>query len=247
MRRTIFLAAALLLLAPMPAAAGGTTPPPANAEWRVLPPMHTARYDAGAEWYFDRIVSIGGFDAHGHALNSVETYDLDYNRWTAAAPMPTARGDFGIDRHGLSLDIDVFGGADSQGRPLSVVEKYNPDSNHWYHLTTMPQARRGLAVAHGLGAGNMMIAGGIGSSGKVLNSALEFIAATHTWRTLPPMPTARYDFALVLASGRTTYSSLIYAIGGFGANHKPLRSVDAYNVSTQRWQTEAPLPAPPSP
>src|SRR5437763_12115716 len=75
-----------------PVEGGSATATAEVVVWHAIPAMHTARYGAGAEWFRQSILVIGGFDAHGDALRSVETYDLDYNRWTAAPLMPTARG-----------------------------------------------------------------------------------------------------------------------------------------------------------
>lgn len=204
--------------------------------------MQTGRYGAGAEFVGDRIDVIGGFDAHGLALNSVESYDLDFNRWRAAPPMPTARGDFGISINDRQIgSITVLGGADSHGRLSNVVERYDPPGvgqhpNQWYRLPPMPQARRGLAALPD------MIAGGIGKGGRVLSSVMKLTEnlpkrGDITWRTLAPMHTPRYDFAMVHAG------TLVYAIGGFGPGHAPLRSVEAFNPSTDRWTVRAPMPA----
>src|SRR5205807_7069999 len=125
---------------------GSTKAAAVTLAWHSIPPMHTGRYDAGAEWSENTIHVIGGFDSHGAALSSVESYDLDHNRWTAAPPIPTARGDFGIYLYGRNNPI-LVGGADSHGKLLNDVAEYNADTNHWYQLTAMPQARRGLAAA----------------------------------------------------------------------------------------------------
>lgn len=95
-------------IAPVEAGSAATKITTATLVWHSIPSVHTARYDAGAEWYRQRIFVIGGFDAHGAALSSVESYDLDYNRWTAAPPMSTARGDFGIWNEGPDTPITVF-------------------------------------------------------------------------------------------------------------------------------------------
>jgi N-acetylneuraminic acid mutarotase len=209
-----------------------------------VPSTGIARASPSAIAFVDRIIVAGGFNSFGTALNAVEAYDLNYNRWATLPPMPTARGDAAMSLHGESLKIDVFGGAGSRGRSTNVVEQYNPDAQAWSHLTTMPQGRRGLAVVHGLYPGNMMmVAGGIGPGHTVLRSVLEFNAWKHTWSALPSMHTARYDFALVAGPASTIDGAIIYAIGGFGADHKPLSSVEAYDPSKRRWSVVAPLPA----
>jgi Kelch motif len=238
-------------VASVDAGSGQTTTAAVKLAWHRIPSMHTGRYDAGAEFdytgqfYEDRIFVIGGFDSHGAALSSVESFDLDYNRWTAAAPMPTARGDFGVNFEGRNSPITVFGGADSHGKLLKIVEQYDPAANHWSHLTTLPQARRGLAAADEGDGG--MIAGGIGAGGKVLNSVMELVEnlpkhGDLTWRSLAPMHMRRYDFALVVGGDVNNGSELVYAIGGFGPGHRPLRSVEAYNPRTNHWTMKAPMP-----
>jgi N-acetylneuraminic acid mutarotase len=211
--------------------------------WSSLPAMHDARANPSAIWLEDRVIVVGGFDTLGTALSSVEAYDLNYNRWIQLAPMPTSLGDTAISFHGVSTKVDVFGGAGSRGEANAQVQQYHSDTNTWVLLTMLPQPRRGLAVAHGLLPGyEMMVAGGIGPGKRVLSSVLQFNAWKHTWSPLPAMHTARYDFGLVPMWKQATDTTLIYAIGGFGADHKPLRSVEAYNVSTRRWTVMAPLP-----
>lgn len=240
---------------PAPVSAGSVPTPSASATlaWHSIPPMRTGRYDSGAEWYGGTIVLIGGFDAHGTAMHSVESYDLDYNRWTTAPPMPTARGEFGMTTQGYNTPITVLGGADSHGRPLNVVEEYDPPGmgqhpNRWSRLPAMPQPRRGLAAAFvPAGPEDLMVAGGIGRGGTVLGSVLGLTVnlpkhGDYTWRPLAPMHTPRSDFALVWGGNLSSGSALAYAIGGFGPGHTALRSVEAYNARTNRWTLAAPMP-----
>lgn len=230
-----------------------TTSASATLAWHSIPPIRTGRYDAGAEWYGGTISLIGGFDARGTALSSVESYDLDYNRWTTAPPMPTARGDFGIITSGPNTPITVQGGADSHGRPLNVVEEYDPPGmgqhpNRWSRLPAMPHARRGLAAAFvPTGPEDLMVAGGIGPDGAVLSSVLGLTVnlprhGDYTWRPLAPMHTPRSEFALVWGGNGSNGSALSYAIGGFGPGHAALRSVEAYNARTNRWTVMALMP-----
>ena len=213
--------------------------------------MHTGRYDAGADHYRNGILVFGGFDASGAALSSVESYDLDYNRWAVAPPMPTARGDFGIVDYGRNTSITILGGADRHGRALNTVERYDPAAKAWSRRAPMPQARRGLAAAQEApgapGAGDLMIAGGRGVGGRLLNGVMEYIDniprhGDQTWRVLAPMHTGRSDFALVVGGNVSNGTARVYAIGGFGSGHAPLRSVEAYNRRTNRWTAMAPMP-----
>ena len=63
------------------------------------------------------------------------------------------------------------------------------------------------------------------------------LAASNAWTTVAPMPGGARD-SLAAATGP---DGRIYAIGGFdGSNH--LDRVEAYDVATNTWSTEAPLP-----
>src|SRR5438270_9621822 len=122
--------------------------------------MNTRHSVSLTEWTYNTFHFICCFDSRSAALSSVESYDLDHNRWTAAPPIPIARGDFGIYFYGRNNPI-LVGGADSHGKLLNDVAEYNADTNHWYQLTAMPQARRGLAAAWEATGLYPMVAGGI--------------------------------------------------------------------------------------
>src|ERR1700722_10261996 len=89
-----------------------------------------------------------------------------------------------------------------------------------------PRQSRRLLLCAGAGAGICMLVPGT-----------RVLAATNAWTTLAGMPGGARD-SVAAATGP---DGRIYAIGGFdGSNH--LDRVEAYDVATNTWSTEAPLP-----
>jgi N-acetylneuraminic acid mutarotase len=89
-----------------------------------------------------------------------------------------------------------------------------------------PRQSRLLLLCAGAGAGICMLVPGT-----------RVLAASNAWTTLAGMPGGARD-SVAAATGP---DGRIYAIGGFdGSNH--LDRVEAYDVATNTWSTEAPLP-----
>jgi N-acetylneuraminic acid mutarotase len=63
-------------------------------------------------------------------------------------------------------------------------------------------------------------------------------AARDAWTSAAPLLSPRFNLALVATGKR------LYAIGGSGADRKPLASVDVYDLEQDRWQPGPALPQP---
>lgn len=88
------------------------------------PPMPTKRYGFGVASLADRIFVVGGRDARGNTVQTVEVFDPSTRSWSTLAPMPTARSAFALVAHQGRLY--ALGGADATGRATRVVEAYAP-------------------------------------------------------------------------------------------------------------------------
>ena len=212
---------------------------PATDKWTAKAPTPTVRSGSAVGVVNGIIYVVGGSccsKLRGKVLNSVIAYDPTTDKWTAKAPMPTARSSLGI---GVANGIlYAVGGAGGYPDPpfLSTVEAYDPTTNTWTTKARMPTGRSSLAVA--VANGILYAVGGAGCCDLGHNTGLSTVEAynttTNTWTTTPPMPTQR----LKLAAG--VVNQVLYAVGGGGVSD--FGTVESYDPTTKTWTTRAPMP-----
>ena len=156
--------------------------------------------------------------------------------WTTSAPMPTARGGFGLAV--VNGKIYAIGGINENGIPLSIVEEYNPVANQWTSKTSMPTPRSGFAVAV---YNNMIyVIGGTVGNGYIGNNEV-YNPSSNTWETKASMPTPRADLcANVVDNG-------IYLIGGKRYSSSDPYYIETsinecYNPANDTWSTKTEIP-----
>lgn len=200
---------------------------PETDTWEMKAPMLTPRWGLVAEVVNDKIYAIGGrggsFAGGHYALDDVEEYDPQSDRWTSKTSMPTPRGWAG----GVAINdtIFVFGGLGVQAEE-NVVEKYYPAGDSWKADVTMPQARSTFMTAHA--NGKVYLIGGWSS-----NLVQEYDSFSKTWTAKSPMPTPRGGSGIGVVHGR------IYVVGGRGGNSNEFESYDPVH---DRWTHWAPMP-----
>jgi len=236
--------AAWLLWGAVPPVAADT---PASGSWSTVAPMPTARANLASATSSDgRIYAIGGYDANGASLATVEAYDSKANGWTAVASLPTARDALAAV---TAADGRVYaiGGESSPSNGVTTVDVYDPHTNAWTAAAAMATARWGLTAATG-SDGSIYVAGGCTGTpcdpAHFLNTVEAYNPSTNTWRTVAPMPTSR-----VYAQAVSTTDGHIIVLGGCckvtGASGAALtETVEEYTISTNTWGTVAALPAP---
>jgi len=179
--------------------------------WTILPPMTTARGGAAVQVVDGKIYVIGGMDATGASLSSVEIYDPVSNSWTTGTPMLTRR-----DNPGAAIFDDVlyvFGGrtrnADGSvvDGTLASMELYDPTADIWTAGPSMNVPRRTMSVGTISGRAQVM-----GGENPVVAANEEYDPATNTWRFLTPMALPRHG-----AATATIYGSVFVAGGGDNA------------------------------
>jgi large repetitive protein len=184
---------------------------PATNSWTPLAPMQTARGGATAQAIGGKIYVVGGMNANGASLASVEVYDVATNSWSSAPAMGTRRDNPGSAAIGDKLY--VFGGrtrnADGTevNGTLASVTMYNPATNAWTARAPMPTGRRAMAVGTLNGRAQVM-GGERTSTGGTFPQNEEYDPNTNSWRTLAPMPTSRHG-----AVGGTI-NEIVYVAGG---------------------------------
>lgn len=180
-----------------------------------------------------RLYAVGGGPAYSSPTGQVRVYDPITDRWSAVAPMPTARAYLQVAVvNGVLYAIGGYD--DDRSAYLDRVEAYDPATNAWTERAPMPTARGdfGVAVVGGL----IYVAGGIDASGGLASTLEVYDPAIDTWVAGPPMPTPRSDLGMAAAGGR------IYAVGGQNESHEPLTTVEVLDAATGTWSTGPALP-----
>eukprot|EP00920_Eleutheroschizon_duboscqi_P039985 GHVT01095888.1.p1 GENE.GHVT01095888.1~~GHVT01095888.1.p1 ORF type:complete len:521 (+),score=151.04 GHVT01095888.1:820-2382(+) len=236
-----------LFSSPKSAARAGADLEVQAVEETSLPPLSTARYGhhlcvAGAD--LSLLVIIGGRNARGAVLPTVEVLDLPSRRWAALPSLHFPRCHIAacsIPGGGVA----VLGGEGEKGA-LKNVEVYDPIRKAWKTLPPMAENRHSAAAAC-IGSSIYCLGGRdeAGCHGRILRSGeiLEVQqqqpsasgrrgsnAATVAvpWRRLPPMLQARTGLAAVALDGK------LYAVGGTNGV-KPLACVEIFDPQTSQW------------
>lgn len=184
---------------------------PTTSTWTSLAPMSTGRGGATAAVLNDNIYVVGGLDANGASLASVEVYNIATNTWNTATPMATRRDNPGSAV--IAGKLYIFGGRTREANgttvngTLATVEIYDPGTNTWSGGAQMPTGRRAMSVGT-LNNRIQVIGGEVTTGGGVFSQNEEYNPATNTWRTLTPAKTPRHGAATA------TINNVIYIAGG---------------------------------
>lgn len=131
--------------------------------------------------------AIGGLDANGRPLSSVERYSQDANSWSAVASLPVALYDFpAVFDH--TNQIYIFGGYTNTalGGEVAMAWRYSVRSNNWTRIASMPVAVAAGAAAIGAD-GQIYVAGGI-SGGAAVDIVQVYNPASNSWTISTPLP-----------------------------------------------------------
>ena len=146
------------------------------------------------------LYAIGGVDAHGNVLSSVECFNPRTKVWEQVAPLPKPRRDFGCTV--ADGCIFVIGGADTRvgtrSGPTCVntVFCYSLESKEWEEMPGMQNARQGLSCS--LFGGKIYAIGGSvcddcrrGASSSQLKLVERFNLNSQTWEPVADLTAHR--------------------------------------------------------
>ena len=148
-----------------------------------------------------RLHYVGG-KTRGQDTGEHDVYDPATNRWTTAAPMPTARDHAaGAVVHGL-LYV-------AAGRPgeLRTLEVYDPATDRWAAATALPAGRSSVAAA-AFGGLFLVLGGEDAGERHVVRDVDAYDPARRRWTTLTPLPAGRQGI------GAAVVGSRLYLPGG---------------------------------
>jgi N-acetylneuraminic acid mutarotase len=159
--------------------------------------------------------------------------------WRTLAPMPTPRSE--VAAAAVGGKIYVAGGFLADGSATTVVEVYDPATDKWDSIEPLPETRHHTAAV-GLD-GRLYVIGGFQTSFRdAVNTTFIYDPVSASWSEGAPMSEPRG------AHGVTSFDGRIYAVGGArpGPADAPqnIATVEAYDPSTDSWETTADLLSP---
>ncbi|MBV9848563.1 MAG: hypothetical protein JO250_02630 [Armatimonadetes bacterium] len=211
----------------------------AQGSWSEAAPLPGAgRYGLAAATALDgRIFAFGGGEELPYGIyNDTYAYDPTTNTWSAEAPMPTGRVNFGAVT-GPDGRIYMIGGEAPDGSFPNAVDVYDPSANTWTSGPPLPAGRNGGTAVLGQDGKIYVFAGA--TNGALTNTTYAYNLRSRSWSPVAPIPTARLNVAAALGPDGN-----IYVFGGVsGPNNTPtLNTAEAYNPATNTWSTKAPMP-----
>ena len=176
--------------------------------------------------------AIGGKNASGAVLSSVETFSSDSGSWVKVASLP--KGLYAASAAGDGNGhIFVFGGVTASGAVSNAVYRYTNESDTWGQVASMPTPTRDSTAVDGPN-GKIYVIGGSSNGTNTLANVESYNPVTNTWTKETSLPYAVKDAASVIdADGR------IEIIGGINSSGKAITTVD----KTQRLNQPDAAPA----
>ena len=207
---------------------------PATDRWDAVAPMPTARCGLAAGVVDGKLYAVGGSSGPSGkcyslpgVLATVERYDPATHRWTALAPMPTARFDLAVVVSNNMLY--ALGGSDDHNT-LDTVERYDPITGKWWTAGSLSTARRGHSAVELLD--DIYVLGGFKGNGFSVDTVDRRLGEEGLRKGLPkeglrnvfrdtdlvPYPKRYLEGTLHLAAGVLTYpgsidDGKIYCVG----------------------------------
>lgn len=186
-----------------------------TGRWVELAPMPTPRWGLGAAIVGHKIYAIGGqnciSELCGRTLDAVEVYDIQADRWEAAAPLPAPRTDLTAT---VVLDgkIYSFGGFDQKKlRPTTDVNIYDPIADRWSQAKPMSLRRAGGAA--GVCGQKIVLSDGYTTDFRQIRRYTQlYDPLTDSWTFVAAPKFERQGIQAVLADG------VLYALGGSTAS-----------------------------
>ncbi len=181
--------------------------------------------------------NAGGRNEESRYTSAVYAYDPKTEKWTARAPMPTARSAMAHDV--IDGKIFVAGGRPPRGHDFAV---YDPKADKWTSLPNLPTARNHMTAA-AIG-GKLYFAGGRFGGGffSEITAAVEmYDPKTNKWTAKRPMSEARSGLNGIAVNG---------CFHTFGGEHPTARPSgvfphhEVYDPKTDRWTRLPDMPIP---
>ena len=215
-----------------------TTPTASNqrerGQWLSLAPLTAGpRQETAVAALNGEVWVLGGFDARGVVVRTVEIYNPASDSWRRGPDLPLAlhHANVAVADGRLYVVGFLVGRFVASGRTFV----HDPANGGWRELASMPDgtARGGASVA--VLGGEILVAGGFRDGAVADFSAYD--PATDSWRELPPLPRAA-DHVVAGAIG-----GLLYVAGGrSGGIDGHSASLFVFDPNEMTWASLASLP-----
>lgn len=214
------------------------TPDAANnnpmSGWHDRQALPAEQQETAVVAFQDRIWVMGGFNAGGQEIATVNVYDPATDSWDTAAdfPLPAHHMNAAVYDGQIWVTGFLAGGFAPDGRTFV----YDPTDDQWTPGPDLPQERRRGASAVGVIDEKIYVAGGVGAGGAVaLFDVLD--PTTSVWTELPDLPRDVDHAAFGVVDG-----TLIVAAGRDSAISAHTDRVELFDPADGTWQTGAPIP-----
>ena len=193
--------AACGILDPRPSAA----PAAGAGQWRPGPAARQPLTQVAAAAHDGRIWVVGGLDAGGGAVASVQVFDPAHGTWDTGPSLVEPIHHAALVSDGERLSLVGGFGFDGQPRDRVWILQLAGGDLAWAEDRPLPEPRAAGAAAWD-GAGRIVYAGGVGPDGV---SADVLVQEDHGWRQLGELSEAREHLAAT-SDGRGS----VFVLGG---------------------------------
>lgn len=201
-----------------------------SEEWnQEYSSMTSARIGHQAVLHDNKVYVVGGKNASGTYLNTLEVFDLGTKTWTTKALMPAGIANFTAQVVGDT--IYCIGGYDGYS-VLRTVYAYNIANNSWSQKTDMPVGRTNLTSVV---IGNNIYCIGGGTSGGSWETMYAYNVSSDSWEQKASMSISRECLSAEVVDGK------IYVFGGIEIL-TVYDTVEMYDPSTNTWTAKANMP-----
>ena len=187
--------------------------------WKTLPQLNTARYHHCSVVMGDTVYVVGGLDADGNVVKSVERLDIKRRQWSSVAFIPQPV--FFSVAISYGNDVYVFGGRDAEKNALRCSRRYDTVWGVWRSLADMP-------VACDLGS-VVTLNNYIYVVGGYRKSCMRYDPATDCWKRLSQPRLKHGNAPAVVWQGN------ILVAGGDGDSKTKSSVIEQYDIDKNEW------------
>jgi N-acetylneuraminic acid mutarotase len=207
--------------------------------WSAKAPMPTARKQLAAAALGGLLYAIGGSNAAGTVLKTVQTYDPLTNAWTTRPPLPAPRWRTN-GAAGISIRVYVAGGVQPGTVPFTkTLYVYNANANQWSVKAPMPLAGGcgGSAAISGILYVLIGCDATTSPTGGAKGILLRYNPNKDTWTTMASAPSGHQFPGVAALQGK------LYVVGGKNSSGGVSTALEVYDPATNTWSRKAPLPS----